>query len=65
VRRREPPITRDVLQIIGRYAWYDSARARAELGWRPRPLAQTLEDTVAWLRAAGTDAHRTGREAHS
>jgi dihydroflavonol-4-reductase len=65
VRRREPPITRDVLQMIGRYAWYDTTRARAELGWSPRPLARTLEDTVAWLRTTGTDPRRTGREARS
>jgi dihydroflavonol-4-reductase len=65
VRRREPPVTRDVLQIIGRYAWYDTTSARAELGWQPRPLARTLEDTVAWLRAAGSDPRRTGREARS
>ncbi|WP_216870595.1 NAD-dependent epimerase/dehydratase family protein [Modestobacter excelsi] len=64
LRRREPPVTRDVLQIIGRYAWYDTARARAELGWSPRPLARTLEDTVAWLRATG-GPRRTGREARS
>ena len=46
------PLTRDVLQIIGRYAWYDTSRARAELGWEPRPLKQTLEDTIRWLRTA-------------
>jgi dihydroflavonol-4-reductase len=31
--------------------WYlDDARARAELGWAPRPLAETLRDTVEDLR---------------
>ncbi len=50
LRRRPPPVTRDVLQILGRYAWYDTSRARTELGWAPRPLRQTLEDTVRWLR---------------
>lgn len=65
VRGQEPPITRDVLQILGRYAWYDTTRARTELGWSPRPLARTLEDTVAWLRATGAEAHGTGREARS
>lgn len=30
----------------------DSARARAELGWAPTPLAAALEATVAWERAA-------------
>ena len=48
---KAPPVTRDVLQVIGRYAWYDTSRARAELGWEPRPLQQTLEDTIRWLRA--------------
>ena len=46
------PVTRDVLQVIGRYAWYDTSRARAELEWEPRPLKQTLEDTIRWLRSA-------------
>jgi dihydroflavonol-4-reductase len=50
VRGKPSPVTRDVLQILGRYAWYDTSRARAELGWEPRPLQQTLEDTVRWLR---------------
>lgn len=43
-------VTRDVLQIIGRFAWYDTSRARAELGWEPRPIQKTLEDTIRWLR---------------
>lgn len=50
LRRKPPPITRSVLQIIGRYAWYDTTRARTELGWTPRPLRETLEDTIRWLR---------------
>jgi dihydroflavonol-4-reductase len=50
LRRKPPPVTSDVLQVIGRYAWYDTSRARADLGWEPRPLRQTLEDTVRWLR---------------
>jgi dihydroflavonol-4-reductase len=50
VRRRPPPVDRRVLQIIGRYAWYDTARAREDLGWQPRPLRETLEDTIRWLR---------------
>jgi dihydroflavonol-4-reductase len=50
IRRRPAPLTRDVLQIVGRYAWYETAKARYELGWTPRPLRTTLEDTIAWLR---------------
>jgi dihydroflavonol-4-reductase len=49
-RRRPAPVTRDVLRIIGRYAWYDASKARVELGWSSRPLNQTLADTIEWLR---------------
>ena len=52
LRGKPAPISPGVLQIIGRYAWYDTTRARTALGWEPRPLQQTLEDTIRWLRTA-------------
>ena len=53
------PITRDVLRIIGRYAWYDASKARTQLGWTTNPLQETLADTIAWLR----DSHRSAPRA--
>jgi dihydroflavonol-4-reductase len=53
LRRKPPPATREVLQIIGRYAWYDTSKAARDLGWTPRPLDETLRDTIAWLRSPG------------
>jgi dihydroflavonol-4-reductase len=50
IRGKPAPITREVLQIVGRYAWYDTSRARSELGWSSRPLRETLTDTIQWLR---------------
>lgn len=50
IRGKPAPITPEVLDVVGRYAWYDTSRARTELGWEPRPLQQTLEDTIRWLR---------------
>ncbi len=38
----------------------DDSRARDELGFAPRPLRETLADTVAWLHRAG---HLSAREA--
>jgi dihydroflavonol-4-reductase len=60
LRRKPPPVTRDVLQVLGRYAWYDTTKARAELGWTPRPLDQTLADTLAWLRNSQASARAAG-----
>jgi nucleoside-diphosphate-sugar epimerase len=31
----------------------DDSRARAELGIEPRPLTETVADTVQWLHRAG------------
>lgn len=53
VRGKPAPLTREALQIIGRYAWYDASKARTELGWSPRPLHETLSDTISWLRTPG------------
>ena len=50
LRGRPAPVTREVLQVLGRYAWYDATKARTELGWTARPLEQTLTDTIEWLR---------------
>ena len=50
IRGKPAPLTRDVLQIIGRYAWYDTSKARTELGWSTRPLRETLMDTIRWLQ---------------
>jgi dihydroflavonol-4-reductase len=50
LRGKPAPITSEVLDVVGRYAWYDTSRARTELGWEPRPLQRTLEDTIRWLR---------------
>ena len=56
LRRRPAPVTREVLQIVGRYAWYDTSRAHTELGWSSRPLRATLDDTIRWLRASATSS---------
>jgi dihydroflavonol-4-reductase len=44
-----PAATRVVLELFGRYAWYDAKLAQTELGWRPRPLHASIEDSLAWL----------------
>ena len=63
IRGKPAPLTREVLQVIGRYAWYDTSKARTELGWSSRPLRETLTDTIRWLQnpqsSSPTRAHRS------
>jgi len=52
MRGRPSPVSGDVLQVVGRYAWYDTSKARSTLGWTSRPLRDTLDDTIRSLRRA-------------
>jgi dihydroflavonol-4-reductase len=47
-----PPLyTPASLATLRAYRKVDGSRARRELGWAPRPLDQTLRETVAWWQA--------------
>jgi dihydroflavonol-4-reductase len=52
VTRRHPPVTRGMAALVGRYLWYDGARAREELGFTPVPVRGAVERAVAWFRSA-------------
>jgi dihydroflavonol-4-reductase len=51
-----PVATRAVLELFGRYAWYDAQLAKSELGWQPRRLHDSIKDTLAWLSQPMPDA---------
>jgi dihydroflavonol-4-reductase len=46
------PVVRDRLFELGKHRPVSAARARSELGWTPRPLADTIADTANSLIAA-------------
>lgn len=49
--RRQPPLfTRYSLYTLGVNSNFDNSKARLRLGFNPRPLKDTLKDTVAWLK---------------
>jgi dihydroflavonol-4-reductase len=50
---KEPRLTRDNAAIAPLRMWYTSARAQDQLGYRPRPLEETLERMAAAYRQAG------------
>lgn len=48
-----PLLTHEVVAVFREHWAYSSAKAEAELGYRPTSLEQGLRHTVAWLRQAG------------
>jgi len=45
----EPVVTRETLAMARKKMFFSSAKARAELGYAPRPAVQAIEDAVAWF----------------
>jgi farnesol dehydrogenase len=48
---KPPELTRGIVHTFRHHWALDSARAKAELGYRPTPLQEGIERTLAWLRA--------------
>jgi dihydroflavonol-4-reductase len=53
LRGKPAAVSPALFELWHRYAWYDTGRARTELGWQPRELRDSLRDTLAWM---GRDA---------
>jgi nucleoside-diphosphate-sugar epimerase len=53
VTRREPPVTPENAYLVCRDLLCRSDRAQRELGYRPVPLREMLEDAHAWLVGEG------------
>ena len=50
---RRPPLTPDEVAVGSRYLYFSNARAVNEIGFRVRPIEETLADSVAWYRESG------------
>lgn len=49
----EPQVTADALRMAAKKMYFDSSRARRELGYQSRPAGEAIADAVAWFRAQG------------
>jgi len=49
----EPPLTRDLAAIAGRYHWFTAAKAERELGFRATPFDRTILAAYQWYRDNG------------
>ena len=47
---RTPPLSPEAVDMASHYWYFDSLKARDELGWSPRDAADTLFATVSYLR---------------
>lgn len=47
---REPDVTRDAVALLSQNLYCDSRKAQRELGYRPRPLRDMIDDCRDWLR---------------
>jgi dihydroflavonol-4-reductase len=53
-----PPIDPGTIAIAWRFRFYDNAKARRELGWRPQvPFAEACRQALEFYRARGVIAH--------
>lgn len=50
---RTDTVTRDAVRMATLFCFVDSRAAREDLGYAPRPILDTVRDTVGWLNAAG------------
>ncbi len=48
-----PLVTREMLAMSRKKMFFSSAKARAELGYAPRPAEDAVRDAVAWFREHG------------
>ena len=49
----EPQVTIDALRMAAKNMYFDSSRARQELGYQSRPASEAIADALAWFRAQG------------
>ncbi len=53
-RTGKPPLmTPEVLRMARKKMFFSSDKAKAELGYAPRPAAEAVKDALAWFRAQG------------
>jgi dihydroflavonol-4-reductase len=49
--RKDYLVSTDAITLSNIFRELDHGKARRDLGWSPRPLAETVRDTIAWFAA--------------
>jgi dihydroflavonol-4-reductase len=50
---KTPLMTPDILKMAQKKMFFSSAKAKAELGYTPRPAPRAVEDALLWFRKEG------------
>ena len=50
---KEPFVTVDGLRMAKKKMYFSSAKAKADLGYKPRPAREALRDAITWFRDKG------------
>ena len=49
--RKDNILSTDAVYLSNVFQQLDNSKARRELHWEPRPVAETIRDAVAWFAA--------------
>ncbi|MGI6004661.1 MAG: NAD-dependent epimerase/dehydratase family protein [Christensenellales bacterium] len=60
--RKKPLITRTSLHTLQVKGFIDSGKARRELGFEPRPIRETICDSIRWLQKTSPARRRSRRQ---
>jgi dihydroflavonol-4-reductase len=47
--RKDSLVSTDAVFLSNAFQRMDNSKARRQLGWNPRPIAETVRDAVAWF----------------
>ena len=50
---RKGPLNSENARVATLYHWFDSSKAKAELGFTPRPAVKAIAESVAWVKEKG------------
>lgn len=50
VTKKDPPLTRAMTGLIGRYLYFDGTRAKEDLGFQAGPCRPAIERCIQWFR---------------
>ena len=50
---KQPVFTLDTLRALSKHRHISSEKARSQLGYRARPIEQTVPETLDWFREQG------------